>query len=240
MLADISAESFLAWLETKSAEEDLSEQTRNHYRAAKSFSGWLVKSRKLAPAPLASVPGQTKVIKLTYVRRALTRQEFDALLETTLKRKKSYCRLDALASGTGFRVGALAGLRPIDFVLSGDAPSVTVAPDDDKAKKGRTHPLPPSVVPILSEFVAGKEATAVLWPGSWRENAGKMIRADAVQAGIDIGELGKKAAQRKKGNPIFDFHCLRHSFGTLLCRSGVNLRVAQELMGHSSPDLTAR
>ena len=42
------------------------------------------------------------------------------------------------------------------------------------------------------------------------------------------------------GPECADFHALRHSYLTLLGRSGVDLRTAQELAGHSTPTLTAR
>jgi site-specific recombinase XerD len=37
-----------------------------------------------------------------------------------------------------------------------------------------------------------------------------------------------------------DFHSLRHSYVNALGRSGVDLRTAQLLAGHSNPTLTAR
>src|SRR5262249_24574504 len=37
-----------------------------------------------------------------------------------------------------------------------------------------------------------------------------------------------------------DFHALRHSYITALGRGGVDLRIRQELAGHSTPVLTAR
>ena len=36
-----------------------------------------------------------------------------------------------------------------------------------------------------------------------------------------------------------DFHCLRYTFATKLARSGISQRLAQELMRHSDPRLTA-
>jgi integrase len=43
------------------------------------------------------------------------------------------------------------------------------------------------------------------------------------------------ADQRRR---TFDLHSLRHTFGTMLARSGVNPRTAMELMRHSDIRLT--
>jgi Phage integrase family len=42
------------------------------------------------------------------------------------------------------------------------------------------------------------------------------------------------------GPEYADFHALRHTYLTMLGRNGVDLRTAQELAGHSKPELTAR
>jgi integrase len=245
-LGEISAKSFLSWLEMMTAEEKLSQQTVNHYRAhAKGFTSWLTKKRMLKFDPLTSVPGQTKVSKPTYVRRALSEDEVEALLKATRESKQKVRKLEpvarhslyALALGSGLRVGALASLRPVDFDMESKSPSVTVSPDADKSKKGRTQPLPTSLVPILKEFFAERKPEKLCWPGSWSLHAAKMIRVDALAAKLDVGTKGDEDADE---NVAIDFHSLRHTYGTNLGRNGVNLRVAQELMGHSTPTLTAR
>ena len=61
-----------------------------------------------------------------------------------------------------------------------------------------------------------------------------MLRCDLEAAGIAY------AVEGPDGPEYADFHALRHSYLTLLGRSGVDLRTAQELAGHSTPTLTAR
>ena len=189
------------------------------------------------------MPGQTKVTKTTYARRALTQDEIVALLtatresEVTIRGLNGIARhaLYALALGSGLRVGALASLRPMDFDLAEDKPKVTISIEADKSKKGRVQPLPTSLVPILREWFGKKKSHKPLWSGSWSMHAAKMIRVDALAAGLDVGKKGEEG-----GIGVIDLHALRHTYGTTLCRNGVNLRIAQELMGHSTPNLTAR
>ncbi|MCD8139849.1 MAG: hypothetical protein LUE17_08745 [Planctomycetaceae bacterium] len=45
-----------------------------------------------------------------------------------------------------------------------------------------------------------------------------MLRADLEAAGI---------AQADDAGRVIDFHALRHTFGTMLCQSGVPLAMAQ-------------
>ena len=53
---------------------------------------------------------------------------------------------------------------------------------------------------------------------------------------LDSAELEKIDASGQK----LDIHALRHTYGTRLLRAGVGLHQVQKLMGHSSPELTAR
>jgi len=65
-------------------------------------------------------------------------------------------------------------------------------------------------------------------PKSWR--AAECLSADLAAAKIDeIDAAGR----------VVDFHALRTTFGTSLARGGVSLQVAQRLMRHRTPTLTA-
>jgi integrase/recombinase XerD len=41
-----------------------------------------------------------------------------------------------------------------------------------------------------------------------------------------------------RGSTLYNFHSLRHTFGTLLVRRGVHLRVVQQILGHSDSRVT--
>ena len=95
-------------------------------------------------------------------------------------------------------------------------------------KNGQTaiQPLPTSIIPRLRQFLAGK--TGQLWPGTWRERAAKMLRADLAAAGIPY----------RTEDGYADFHCLRHSYVSMLAANGTPIKTAMELARHSDVNLT--
>jgi hypothetical protein len=81
---------------------------------------------------------------------------------------------------------------------------------------------------FFSESLAVPGAKA--FPGMWKRRGAEMLRKDLDAAGIDWHE--------DEAGTIIDFHSLRHTFGTMLAASGVHPKTAQDLMRHSSIDLT--
>ena len=83
----------------------------------------------------------------------------------------------------------------------------------------------------MTEWLKGKAAAALCWPGPWAKNkgAGKFLKADLEAAGVPY----------VKDELFADFHSLRHSYVSRLIRSGVNLKVVQALARHSTITLTA-
>src|SRR5262249_39847831 len=119
-----------------------------------------------------------------------------------------------------------------DFDLSADPPAVTLA--GDKAKNGQTavQPLPPDVAGALRDYLSGRSASALVWPGTWPDRAADMLRIDLDAAGIPYAVEGPDG-------PLFaDFHALRHSYVALLDRAGASLKQAMHLARHSDPRLT--
>ena len=76
--------------------------------------------------------------------------------------------------------------------------------------------------------VTVKPASQKLWPGEWREKTATMLARDLDAAGIPY--------ETEAG--ILDFHALRGTFATMLSKSGVSPKAAQELMRHSDIRLT--
>lgn len=137
-----------------------------------------------------------------------------------------------LASGSGFRASALANLTPANFDIDGR--TVTLPARFNKSRKTKVQPLPEELVTAFRSYLAEKPTGSPVWGGTWAQNTAEMLRIDLEAAGIPY------ATEGPDGPEFTDFHSLRHSFLTELGRNGVDLRTAQELAGHSTPELTAR
>ena len=95
MPKDIDAEKFMAWLEKKTIQDDISQQTQAYYRShLKSFVRWLLKGGKLSRDPLASVEVSSTITTRTNIRREFEPEEFQALLSISRESKESYRGLD--------------------------------------------------------------------------------------------------------------------------------------------------
>ena len=220
-------------------------ETANHYvRAARGFSRWTVRARRVGSDPLETLPLASAATDTRRARRELTAAELRRLFDAARASGRNYRGLTGpdryvlylVAAGTGFRATALAGLTPGDFDLDADAPTVTLSARLNKSGKLKVQPLPADVAGALRAYLTGKPAGVEVWGGTWARDfrGAEMLRGDLEAAGIAY------AADGPDGPEYADFHSLRHSFITLGGRSGIDLRTLQELAGHSKPELTAR
>jgi integrase/recombinase XerC len=212
----------------------------------KAFCNWLAGGPKprLASNPFASLEGGNEATDRRHDRRELSADELRNLLRMTRGSPRSFRGLDgqarfhlyALACATGFRAGGLASLTPECFELSGRVPTVTLPAWVDKARRGKTQPIPADVAELMRVYLAGRAPGKPVWPGTWAKFrvGALMLRKDLEAAGIPYEVPGPDG-------PLFaDFHSLRHSYLSLGGRAGIDLRTLQELAGHSTSALTER
>ena len=104
-----------------------------------------------------------------------------------------------------------------------------------KGGKDRYVPLPEGTLLMLRKFWRTHRSPIWLFPATTRKglkhslenNSGPVNRSSLQGA---FGRARKKAGIRKKAS----IHTLRHSYATHLLEDGVNLRLIQKYLGHSS------
>jgi len=222
-LADVSH------IKGRRANAELSESSLAHHaRAVKALSRWLWRDGRVRDDALVHM--RLPEVHDKFVRRALETEEAAALIATTptLRRRGELTGADraivyAVATGTGYRLGELCSLTPESFRLDDDPPTIFCEGEFTKNGRDATQPIRPELVEMLRPWLAGKAPGKPVFPIN-RDNAAP-ARLDLEAAGVD------SAAS-------YDFHSLRHTYVTMLIKSGASVKVCQELARHADPKLT--
>lgn len=127
---------------------------------------------------------------------------------------------------TGLRRDEVKQLGWDDIKLNAPMPFIQLRPETTKAKRADVLPVRADLVKLLSESRNDAEDTDRVCRSvpSMETHKRYLERAGIVY----IDDRGRRA----------DFHALRHSFGTMLAKSGVAPRVAMALMRHTDMRLT--
>jgi len=221
-LRDVTPESFVAWR----SGQQLAPKTLNEYlNAASGLLNWLQRHGRVPANPLRAVGKAETRGRETRQRRALTDNELARLFKAAGARKAVY----VTAVYTGLRRGELEQLEWRDVHLEDVAqPFLEVRASTTKNHQKATIMLHPDVIEALCEHKArgrGRGDCIFVVPTI------ETFRNDLTRAGIAYEDAQGRFA---------DFHSLRVTFCTNLQRAGVPQRVAQEIMRHSDPKLTAK
>jgi len=172
------------------------------------------------PAPEKKLP---VILSLAEVRQILGRvrlSRYQVCLSTIYS-----CGL-RLQEGTHLQVADIDSARMMIHVRHG------------KGAKDRYVPLPERTLQLLRQYWTTHRNPMLLFPAEGRNH---LDLAQATEA-ISKSSLQKtfRAALRESGNhKRASVHTLRHSWATHLLEAGVNLRLIQEWLGHSSPKTTS-
>jgi len=156
------------------------------------------------------------------------------------------------AAATGLRWGELRSITLGAVRLEATPPHIALEARHEKARKGATLPVPESLAAGLRDYIverrkrlsghsrglAGDRGTVVVLPSTTDnmplfdvpESMSKIFHRDCAAAGIERCDSASR---------VVDVHSLRGTFATQLARAGVSLQVAQRLLRHSDPKLTA-
>jgi len=149
-----------------------------------------------------------------------------------------------LAVGTGLRLGELLGLRWGDFDLESGAVHVRRASVEDRKSGAVTFEEPKTSRSRRKVDLPAFAVTAVV---QHRARLGAVPHPERlVFTASDGSPVRRSNLHRRSWKPLLKraqlpdlpFHGLRHSAATLALAAGVNPKVVQERLGHSSITLT--
>ncbi|MEJ6012553.1 tyrosine recombinase XerC [Corynebacterium sp. H127] len=218
-----------AWLGQAVAEGKARSTLARRTAAVKGFSSWLVKHGEIetdvAARLVSPKPGR-------HLPRVLAAKEAGELMGNAASHSEAEFLRDSaileLMYAAGIRVGELVGLDVDDLSLSSKTARVT-----GKGNKQRVVPFGAAAADALGQ-----------WLGSGRKEL-----AAAGEAALFVGVRGKRIDPRQvrrvveqaaavSGISGLTPHGLRHSSATHLLDGGADLRVVQEMLGHSSLQTT--
>lgn len=209
--------------------------------AARNFYKWLLRERKISVNPVEDLQGVGSGRRLPKV---VSLSAIETLLKETSGNDPVSLRDRALIEvgySTGLRVSELCSLKLTQFDFRERIIRIR-----GKGGRERLCPYGEAAAIALSNYlergrnrIAGCDSDGK--PHELSERAGDFIflskRGEPLTrfgCAIILKSLSSKAGFTKHVTP----HCLRHSFATHLLEGGADLRVVQELLGHSSISTT--
>jgi integrase/recombinase XerD len=150
----------------------------------------------------------------------LSKEEVVKLIAAVPRRRSQL--LLKLLYASGLRVSELVHLQLHDIE------GTTIHVHHGKGNKDRITVLPQSLADDIKVYIREQRLTGLLFPG----RHGKPLTTRNVQA--IISRAAKRAGIAKHVTP----HKMRHSFATHLLEAGTDVRVIQELLGHSNLQTT--
>ncbi len=161
----------------------------------------------------------------------LSVEEVDRIMATLDRFRFRVCLFTIYS--LGLRLSEGVNLKVEDI----DSARMLVHIRNAKGNKDRMVPLPKQTLSLLRRYWVTHRNPTLLFPsvhlGKWKtgRTQNPMDRA-GVQAAFKLA-LGDCNIHKKA-----TVHTLRHSYATHLVETGVNLRLIQEFLGHSSPNTT--
>lgn len=240
-------------------EGTLSHRTKNKTRAALwLFCDFLRKDGRLAANPVMDVATWDEKKDPRHQRRALSDEETNWLLNTTLTGPErgrvsgeDRWRYYHAAQQTGLRLGELESIRVRDFHFrAASGAFVRVLQTNTKNKREVDQPLTAEFAAEVRTWLEGRkgDALAFHFPSRPAEVLERDLAAarEAWLATATAPEERAEMADRDflryvdSAGKYADFHAIgRHTYITNVVRTG-GLAVAQELARHSTPILTKR
>lgn len=191
----------------------------------KNFFKFLVNENFISDNPALNLEAPKREAKLP---KFLSEEEILKLLKAAEDDLRLSCMIEILYAA-GLRVTELVSLPFVSVQREGTSLRNYLIVKG-KGDKERIAPLNKAAIKKLLEYLSEREESPWLFPGHakgkhlTRQAFHKMLKDLAIAAGLDPARV----------HP----HVIRHSFATHLLNNGVDLRVLQELLGHSDISTT--
>jgi integrase len=209
-LRGITEETIKRHCDERIQKKEISPTTANHtIRAIKTFLNFCLKRKHLSENPLT---GTAKYPIQDKEPRFLSREEVAVVLKAASS-QPIYLIL-FMAIYTGMRLGELERLEWKDIDFEDNVMTVHIS----KSKKFRKIPIHADLRRILLPL----------------KDQGSVLKIKS----IDSFEWQFSQFRKTLKIPYFRFHDLRHTFASLLIKSGVDILTVSKLLGHSSVIVT--
>lgn len=236
----------------------ISSKTRHHYVSSIwAFLAWCVREHLIHANPLDGMAKPDPALERRHLRRHFEPDEIRRLLDAAqsgptrlhMTGEQRYW-LYRFAAETGIRSGEIRRLLVKNLALDGPKPCVTVPATVAKSRRERVVPLKVDTATGLKAILKGKHPAAPIFKMPRPESVVIALRADlAVARAAWIKEAETPEGQTKRegtkylepqdeADRYLDFHSLRLTFATNLIAAGVDVKTAQELLGHATPAMT--
>lgn len=223
--------------------EKISEQqVRDYFLYCKNEAGWSASTMRIAYSGIkffytTTLPMDWETIRLLKVKRLSTPPTVLSIDEVrrillTASTPQAHAFLTTVYS-CGLRLQEALNLEVSD--IDRERMMVRIR---GKGAKQRDVPLPTSTYEVLKTYWKTHRNPRLLFPAlGRRHNGGRTAEQPMARSSVQ-GLLRRILAQLPKIKKHVTLHTLRHSYATHLIEAGVNIRIVQQYLGHTSLETT--
>lgn len=239
LLRNVTADHIRLWFRELSATKTAA-TSNNRLKILRMLFARAHREGRIDTNPAAQVKG-TKIKGKDRSRRPFTVEE----VGTLLRKAEPFWRFAVLVSFyTGLRLGDVATM-PAGAV---DLKEGVIRLRARKTDTPLTLPLSGPLKALFPPLLVGKKPTDDLWPeyaARYRERGARDLSPEFHDLLVTCGLADPRTHQKTKSGRDgkrdaagLSFHCLRHTFVSLLKASGSTQAVAKSLAGHTGDDMS--
>lgn len=162
----------------------------------------------------------------------LSRAEVRQVLACVRLPRYKVCLATIYSCGLRLQEGTHLQLRDIDSARG------MIHVRHGKGAKDRYVPLPQRTLTLLRQYWLTHRNPLLLFPAEGREHIDLTQSTEPLSKRC-VQDVFRAALKDSRLNKCASVHTLRHSWATHLLEAGLNLRLIQEWLGHSSPATTS-